>query len=277
MKTAIIFLILQMILIMNILVSVEPNRYQQLISNSVIEALSKDLNDGPLSEVKAQAAVDSSLKENRNKVHNSFSPSFEKKMMAGIQLLENNKLTAIDKCRAIISDIDMVASFWNLDSTESVEKVQGKTIASEINASNESHQNKIRRIIAVLKTTPDTEASKLSRSIIDKVLTEEWFVAKKKSVLDEIRGGLERRPDESILVALDKTISREMIVSPIALDFMKEFGVEEMKKLSTIDANALELRAISVALKSGEEIERQFMFVLSVQFKKVMMEKQKGK
>lgn len=241
--------------------AVEPNRYYQTVSNKLLDALHERLVDGALNNQALEEAVTIAQGTQNGPIVSQSNVSA--KTTAGLVLLNQNGLTAIDKCREMVHDIDVVAAYWS-QSIPGAQNPNGPEIARQIDEANARHRVKIDEVKKALSALPVSTEYTLSARFVGRCIGQEWWQQKRSALLFQIAQSAGGQLPQDLIQQLESALSRDAVMRPLILGYMTACDENELKDLVESDSNSLMFKAIQVALREAAEMDREINFIISV-------------
>lgn len=247
---------------------VEPNRYYQTVPNHLVDELDAIVTAGELTPTKAELAVQRTLEKSGTHGAILSYSNVNAKMAAGIALLKEPKLTAIDKCRELIRDIDLVLAYWTVDVPGESNPNDAVTVRS-INDANAKHRVKIDRIKAALSRIPETPQASAAMSLATKLADDRWVAERTARVIDQVKFALGASPQTELIDRIQARLTAATLRRPLALELMKRFTVDEMERLRALNDASVEARAMHALLDISSEITFETSALVSFEVKKI--------
>lgn len=248
--------------------AVEPNRYYQTVSNDIVNRLFELGQDGKLTDDDFTNAVNFALSENATQGAIVSQSNVTDKTAMGIRLLQDDGLTAQDKCRELIHDIDVVGAYHQ-NRIPREPAVNTPKVMNEIDEANKKHRVKIDSIKKLLESTRSSKEMELSSDLVLKSMSGEWVKGKSDLVISEIKFNTRGQAPDGLLNNIRDRINQKSLARPVILEIMKMFTEKEMEGL-ILDKSSDKL--LRFALLNHNEIDREVNFIISVAVKEFQVE-----
>jgi hypothetical protein len=247
------------------LAGVEPNRYYQSVSDDVVDTLFGFLDNGGITEENAGKAVSYALSRvsTRGPIVAMSASNVDIKTKAACALLKQKNLPAIDKCREIIHDIDVVAAYWALP--DPGPPVNTPAVVDEINTANQRSRERIDALKAALAKIPLSPLHQAADKAARRICNDDWLLLKRDAVMTAMRDG-DGVPEE-FLNDVNRHLTAENLLRPLVLSFMETMTVDELNQLASLDDNSAEMRAMSAVVANQSEIATEISFIISAEAK----------
>jgi hypothetical protein len=243
----------------------EPNRYYQIVSNHLVDALAEHVDDAALSPEVAEAAIAYAIEKTGSHGAIVSRSPVEERIAAGLELLRQPRLTAIDKCIEMIHDIDVAAAYWSVDDPRAPNP-NTPAVVQGMNEANAKHRIKIDGIKAVLARTPATPAAIAATALAVKLADDQWVGERRAQLQRDLRSAGRKVPAD-LVEAIASRLTGDALRRPLVLELMKRFSVEEMDGLRALPDASIEVRALRAMLAMAPEVAVETESLLMIEAK----------